>query len=117
MTSPNSDNLQPEVLDSPARGSSLLRNTRDGVVTLTLNRPLQYNALTNGLITELQSALDAIGADRAIKVVVLAANGPGFCSGHDLREIRALPDRAAMEALFLECSKMMMTLTSIAQPV
>lgn len=117
MTLLSSDNLQPDTLHSSMGDSYLLCDSRDGVVTLTLNRPLQYNALSRGLIRELQDALDAIGADRAVKVVVLAANGPGFCSGHDLREIRALPDRVAVEALFLECSKMMMTLTGIAQPV
>ena len=102
---------------SDTHTDTLLRETRNGIRTLTLNRPAQFNALSSGLIAELQDALDATAGDRDVKVVVLAANGRGFCAGHDLKEIRALPDRAAVERLFADCSRMMMTLTAIPRPV
>jgi len=66
----------------------LLRRDEDGVAWLTLNRPAQRNALSVELMTALQDAIDAIAEDRAVKVVVIAANGPGFCAGHDLFSIR-----------------------------
>ena len=66
----------------------LLRHHDNGVETLTLNRPQQRNALSVELMSELQAALDDIRTDAKVKVVVLAANGPAFCAGHDLREVR-----------------------------
>ena len=84
---------------------------------MTLNRPGQFNALSRALIDELQSALDRIAADPGVRVVVLAARGRGFCSGHDLKEIRAMGDVAEVEALFARCSRMMMTITRLPQPV
>jgi enoyl-CoA hydratase/carnithine racemase len=95
----------------------LLTGTKDGVATLTLNRPGQYNALSSALIDELQSTFDRLAADPAVSVVVLAANGRGFCAGHDLKEIRALGHVHEVEALFARCSRMMMTITTLPQPV
>src|SRR6186713_1606696 len=95
----------------------LLVETSDGIATLTLNRPGQFNALSEALIGELQSALDRLAGDPAVRVVVLAARGRGFCSGHDLKEIRAMGDVAEVEALFARCSRMMITLTQLPQPV
>ena len=95
----------------------LLVETTGGIATVTLNRPAQFNALSSTLIGELQSALDRIAADPAIRVVVLAARGRGFCSGHDLKEIRGMGDVAEVEALFARCSHMMMTITRLPQPV
>ncbi len=95
----------------------LLRADRDGVATLTLNRPAARNALSRALMAALQSALDAIARDRTVKAVILAANGPAFSSGHDLKEIRAHPGRAHYEALFAECSRLMMTIVALPQPV
>ena len=97
--------------------SDLLRADEAGVATLTLNRPEKRNALSASLLGELQAALDAIAKDRAVRVVVLAANGPVFSSGHDLREIRALEEKADVERLFLACSRMMTTLGELPQPV
>ena len=65
----------------------------DGVATLTLNRPAARNALSVGLMSALQDALDAIAKDRAIKVVIIGAEGPAYCAGHDLKEVRANPGR------------------------
>jgi enoyl-CoA hydratase/carnithine racemase len=95
----------------------LLVETTEGIATVTLNRPAQFNALSSTLIGELQSTLDGIAADPAIRVVVLAARGRGFCSGHDLKEIRGMGDVAEVEALFARCSQMMMTITRLSQPV
>jgi enoyl-CoA hydratase/carnithine racemase len=95
----------------------LLRVDHDGVATLTLNRPTARNALSVGLMGELQSALDAIAKDRKIKVVVIGAEGPAFCAGHDLKEIRANPGRAAYEALFEQCSRLMQSIVRLPQPV
>src|SRR5579872_2969031 len=95
----------------------LLVATKDQVATVTLNRPGQFNALSSALIDELQSTLDRIAADPAVRVVVLAANGRGFCAGHDLKEIRAMGDVAEVESLFARCSRMMMTITRLPQAV
>ena len=95
----------------------LLVETTGGIATVTLNRPAQFNALSSTLIGELQSTLDRIAADPAIRVVVLAARGRGFCSGHDLKEIRGMGDVAEVEALFARCSQLMMTITRLPQPV
>ncbi len=95
----------------------VLVDLRDGVATLTLNRPAQFNALSAVLIAELQAALDHIAADRDVRVVVLAASGRGFCAGHDLKEIRAMGGVPEVEALFAECSRMMMSLAALPQPV
>lgn len=95
----------------------LLRTDEGGVATLTLNRPAQRNALSVGLIEALQRELDAIREDKMIKCVVLAAGGPAFCAGHDLKEMRANPSREANEHLFAECAKMMVSIVRLPQPV
>jgi enoyl-CoA hydratase/carnithine racemase len=95
----------------------LLRDDRDGVATLTMNRPAQRNALSVGLMTALQDELDRIRDDASVKVVVIAGAGPGFCGGHDLKEMRATPGRQAYEALFAQCSKLMLTITRLPKPV
>jgi len=95
----------------------LLRTDADGVATLTLNRPQQYNALSEELLKAVIAALEAIEQDRNVRVVVMAANGPAFCAGHDLKQMRATPDQDYYRSLFALCSKMMMTLTRIPQPV
>jgi enoyl-CoA hydratase/carnithine racemase len=95
----------------------LIFETTDGIATLTLNRPGQFNALSGALIDEIQAMFDRVATDSSIRVVVLAARGRGFCSGHDLKEIRAMADVAEVESLFARCSRMMMTLTRLPQPV
>lgn len=89
----------------------------DGVTTLTLNRPGARNALSVGLMAALQTELDSIRDDSAIKVVVIAGNGPAFCAGHDLKEIRADKSREAYEALFDQCSELMLSITRLPKPV
>src|ERR1700730_959695 len=95
----------------------LLRRDEGGVAWLTLNRPAQRNALSVELMTALQDAIDAIAEDRAVKVVVIAANGPGFCAGHDLREMRANPGRQHYEALFQQGSRLMTGMVRLPKPV
>jgi enoyl-CoA hydratase/carnithine racemase len=95
----------------------LLREDRDGVATLTLNRPAQMNLLTGEMLDALQAAFAAIQNDASVRVVVLAANGKGFCAGHDLKEIRALGEQPKIAALFSKCSAMMMSIQGLPQPV
>jgi enoyl-CoA hydratase/carnithine racemase len=95
----------------------LLREDRDGVATLTLNRPAQMNLLTGEMLDALQAAFAAIQDDALVRVVVLAANGKGFCAGHDLKEIRALGEQPKIAALFSKCSAMMMSIQGLPQPV
>lgn len=97
--------------------SVLLRSDANGVATLTLNRPKQFNALSEELLAELQSALEAIGKDPKVRVVVIAGNGKAYCAGHDLKQMRANPSKAYYDKLFSACSEFMMTLVRIPQPV
>ena len=89
----------------------------DGVATITLDRGDRFNLLSRGMVGALQAALDTIAADVSVRVVVLAGAGRGFCAGHDLRELRAHPDLDWQRGLFAECNRMMMTLTTLPQPV
>jgi enoyl-CoA hydratase/carnithine racemase len=88
-----------------------------GVVTLTLNRPEAFNALSEGLLEALQAALDRAAADERARVVVIAAAGKAFCAGHDLKEMRAEPSLAYYERLFAQCGRMMMTIQKLPVPV
>ncbi|MEY3251655.1 MAG: hypothetical protein RL227_628 [Pseudomonadota bacterium] len=88
-----------------------------GVVTLTLNRPEAFNALSEGLLDALQAALDRVAADESARVVVIAAAGKAFCAGHDLKEMRAEPSQAYYERLFAQCGRMMMTVQQLPVPV
>jgi len=88
-----------------------------GVTRLTLNRPDSFNALSADMMTALQAALDNASKDSACRVVVLAAAGRAFCAGHDLREMSAQPDLAFYQRLFAQCSRMMLTVQAMPQPV
>jgi enoyl-CoA hydratase/carnithine racemase len=95
----------------------VLFEQRAGVAYLTLNRPAQFNALSENLLKTLIQHLDAIAGDGSLRVVVLGANGKAFCPGHDLREMRAQPSQAYYQQLFGLCSKMMLKLQALPQPV
>jgi enoyl-CoA hydratase/carnithine racemase len=97
----------------------LVRSSRDsrGAVTLTLNRPQAYNALSEALLAALQAELDALAADESARVVVLAAEGKAFCAGHDLREMRAQPSHEYYQRLFSQCSAVMLSITRLPVPV
>jgi enoyl-CoA hydratase/carnithine racemase len=88
-----------------------------GVVTLTLNRPQAFNALSEAMLTALQHELDAIAEDESARVVVLAAEGKAFCAGHDLKEMRAKPSLKYYEGLFTQCSEMMLAIQRLPVPV
>jgi len=95
----------------------LLRDDSNGVATLTLNRPKQYNALSEELLGELQHALKAIEKDESVRVVVIAGSGPAFCAGHDLKQMRADPRKSYYDQLFAQCSDVMKSITRLPQPV
>ncbi len=97
----------------------LLREDReDGVTRLTLDRPEAFNSLSGSLLRSLDAALDTIAEDRRIRVVVITgAGGRAFCAGHDLKEMGAERTYDALKALFDRCSRVMLKLTRIPQPV
>ena len=95
----------------------LLRDDADGVARLTLNRPAARNALSLALMEEFQAALDAVGEDDTVKLVVIAGAGPGFCAGHDLKELRANPGRAFYKRTFTASSRLMLTIMRLPKPV
>ena len=96
---------------------TLLRDDSEGICTLTLNRPLQYNALSGQLLGELQQAMDDIKNDKQIRVVIIAAKGKAFCPGHDLKEMRSSEDRSFHQALFSQCGDLMLSINRLPQPV
>ncbi len=98
-------------------GPLVLRADADGIATLTLNRPAARNALSSRLMAQLHEQLEELAEDRSVRVVVIAANGPGFCAGHDLKELRANPGREAYERVFRQCSRLMLAITHLPKPV
>jgi enoyl-CoA hydratase/carnithine racemase len=88
-----------------------------GVVTLTLNRPHAFNALSAAMLAALQRELDAIAHDESLRVVVFAAEGKAFCAGHDLKEMRAKPSVDYYQRLFAQCSDMMLAIQRLPVPV
>ncbi|MGH1360225.1 MAG: enoyl-CoA hydratase [Burkholderiaceae bacterium] len=102
----------------PVQSHRLLAETRlGGCLTLTMNRPAQFNALSEALIAEMTATLKRISTDESVRVVVLAAAGKAFCAGHDLREMRAQPSLEYYQKLFAACSKLMMAIQQMPQPV
>lgn len=87
-----------------------------GVVTLTLNRPQAYNALSEALLEALLAALQRVAGDERARVVVIAAAGRAFCAGHDLKEMRAAPSQGYYERLFALCARMMMAIQQLPVP-
>jgi enoyl-CoA hydratase/carnithine racemase len=95
----------------------VLREDRDGIATLTLNRGDRMNPLSAAMLAALQAQIDRLADDDAIKVVVLAGAGKHFCAGHDLREMRAHPAKKWQKSLFEQCSRVMLSLIRLPQPV
>jgi enoyl-CoA hydratase/carnithine racemase len=106
---------------NPAAGQDapphVLCRVADGVATLTMNRGERFNALSRPMIAALDEGLAALAQDTAVRVVVLAAAGRGFCAGHDLKEMRAHPDLGWQREMFAACGRMMLRLTELPQPV
>ena len=100
----------------------LERNDTNNVAYLHMNMPNKLNALSDEMLAELQTNLEAIGEDDAIRAVVLSGEGKAFCAGHDLKQMtqgRQAEDggQAYFKDLFARCAKMMMTVQSIPKPV
>lgn len=96
----------------------VLTTHANSVATLTLNRPERFNPLSSQMIAAIQAELNAIAGDSSVRVVILAAEGKGFCAGHDLKEMRAhTGDKGWQRQLFDDCSRMMISLTRMPQPI
>lgn len=109
-------------MNAHARAQILLREDADGIATLTLNRPEARNPLSEAMLAALSETLAAIANDRGVRAVVLAAAGPVFSAGHDLKEMsarRADPDRgrAYFADVLGRCSGVMQQITALPQPV
>jgi enoyl-CoA hydratase/carnithine racemase len=88
-----------------------------GVVTLTMNRAANFNALSEEMLAALQGALDRVNEDASARVVVLAAAGKAFCPGHNLKEMIAKPSLVYYQRLFAQCSRMMLSIQKLPVPV
>lgn len=116
----STDILQPKTgaktaAESALRAPLVLREDSGGVVTLTLNQPQRFNPLSEAMLAALAEHLDAISAD--VRVVVIAAHGPAFCAGHDLREMRAQASSEYYRALFQRCTQVMLKIINCPVPV
>ena len=99
-------------------GNIVLYKEKNSVATLTLNRPKKFNALSEEMLTSLQNILDKIAASsNSIRIIILQGAGKAFCAGHDLKEMIATREEIYYRTLFLKCSKMMMTINQMPQPV
>lgn len=97
----------------------LLLTERDdrGVVTLTLNRPGAFNALSEAMLSVLTEAFSVLAEDDSVRVVVLGAAGKAFCAGHDLKEMRAEPSLDYYRRLFARCTELMLAIQRLPVPV
>ncbi len=110
---PASNRMAPDVVTQP----EIVGEQARGVLTIWLNRPARFNALSSSLMTALQRELERASADPGVRVVVLAARGKAFCAGHDLAEMRSKPSLQTYRQLFDQCSRMMLTIQRMPQPV
>lgn len=106
----------------PDNATILLREDRDGIALLTLNNPAARNALSEELIAALSTAFDAIGGDPSVRAVIIAANGPAFSAGHDLKQLTARRSdadggKAYFRQIMTACSTMMQRIVALPQPV
>ena len=114
MTSIAAETLKHEGVPSPA---VLCQRDARGVVTLTMNRPDSFNALSEEVLAALQAELDLLARDDSARVLVLASSGKAFCPGHHLKEMRSQPDLSYYQRLFTQCSRMMLSLQKLPIPV
>jgi len=101
-----------DTLDQPVTGELV-----DDVLTLTLNRPGQFNALSEEVLAAMQQALDGAAADVSLRCVVLAGSGRAFCAGHDLKQMQASRDHDYYLRLFRQCSRVMQSIVDFPVPV
>ena len=108
-------------MNSPTEGAAdaPVRHRRDarGVHVLTLAQPKSFNVLSEAVLAELQRLLDLIAADDGARALVIAAEGKAFCAGHDLKQMKANPRLDYYQALFAQCSRMMLSLLRLPVPV
>ena len=97
--------------------SPVLEEQENGIVRLTLNRPEQFNSLSEAMLATLQEKIDSIAENKDARLVILQGAGKAFCAGHDLKEMIAKREETYYKSLFQQCSRMMMTLNKIPQPV
>ena len=95
----------------------VLQERKGGAVFLTLNRPAQYNTLSEQMLAALHGVLESLAADTSVRVVVLGGAGRAFCAGHDLKQMKANPSLDYYQRLFDDCSRVMMRIQSLPQPV
>jgi enoyl-CoA hydratase/carnithine racemase len=95
----------------------VVRERKGSVAYLTLNRPAQYNALSEEMLAALHTAFDELAVDTTVRVVVLGGAGKAFCAGHDLKQMKANPSLEYYQRLFDDCSRMMLKIQSLPQPV
>ncbi|MGC2031763.1 MAG: enoyl-CoA hydratase [Steroidobacteraceae bacterium] len=95
----------------------LLERRAGGVAHLMLNRPAQYNALSEEMLAALHAAFESLAADSAVRAVVLGGAGRAFCAGHDLKQMQANRSLGYYQRLFDDCSRLMMRIQTLPQPV
>ena len=109
-------------MNAPVATPVLLREDTDDIAVLVLNRPQARNSLSEALIASLSASLAEIAADGRVRAVVLAANGPAFCAGHDMKEMTARRSdadrgRAYFKQLMDACAAMMQAIVHLPKPV
>ncbi|HEY8243258.1 MAG TPA: enoyl-CoA hydratase [Casimicrobiaceae bacterium] len=107
------ERARPEAVVEPV----LQVSVESGIARLTMNRPKQYNAISREMLDAMQSALDGIARDRAVRAVVIAGHGPAFSGGHDLKEMMACRTEEFIGGLFDACSRVMLAMAALPQPV
>jgi enoyl-CoA hydratase/carnithine racemase len=110
-------NFWSHLMDTATTPLVLTQRDPRGLVTLTLNRPDAFNALSEALMAALQAELDQLATDDSVRTVVIAAAGKAFCAGHDLREMRANPSHGYYQDLFKQCARLMMRVQTLPVPV
>lgn len=113
MNAVNESSVNENVVIEPL----VLQRRHRGTAFLMLNRPQQFNALSEEMLAALHAALDALAADSSVRVVVLGGAGKAFCAGHDLKQMKANPSLAYYRRLFEDCSRLMLRIQSLPQPV
>jgi enoyl-CoA hydratase/carnithine racemase len=103
--------------DIPATEAALIVEHRDGIATLRLNRPQQFNALSEAMLDALQRQFDALTGDSSLRCVVIAAAGKAFCAGHDLLEMQSNRQFSYYQALFARCGRLMQSIRALPVPV
>jgi enoyl-CoA hydratase/carnithine racemase len=95
----------------------IISQREQSIVTLTLNRGERFNPLSEEMLAALQTEIDTIAKDSSVRLVVLAAQGKAFCAGHDLKQMRTEPSTDYYKSLFHSCSKLMLAIQQMPQPV